>query len=82
MKFPLKGHVHRNIKEPANKAIASDIFAFPYQPVDFPKTSAASSGGSVQAQGGAPAPPVAGNNHYRRWSCTSASDLRCTQRAR
>ncbi|CAL8165719.1 unnamed protein product [Prunus armeniaca] len=39
-------------------------------------------GGSVQAQGGAPAPPVAENSHYRRRSCTSASDLRCTQRAR
>ncbi|CAL8176205.1 unnamed protein product [Prunus armeniaca] len=30
------------------------------------------SGGSVQAQGGAPAPPVAGKLHYSCWSCTSA----------
>ncbi|CAL2255675.1 unnamed protein product [Prunus armeniaca] len=33
------------------------------------------SGGSVQAQGDAPAPPLAEKLHKRCWSCTSAQTI-------
>ncbi|KAI5346079.1 hypothetical protein L3X38_013958 [Prunus dulcis] len=31
-----------------------------------------------KAQGGAPAPPVAREVHYKSWNCTSVSETRCT----